>query len=41
MGAFMDDVRVRKAGSPDAEMPGTEVTLIKNIVPGGESGSGQ
>ena len=41
MGAFMDDVRVRKAGSPDAEMPGTEVTLIKTIVPAGEPRSGE
>jgi len=41
MGAFMDDVKVRKAGSPDAEMPGTEVTLIKNIVPAGESPAGE
>jgi len=31
MGAFMDDVKVRKAGSADSAMPGTEVTLIKNL----------
>jgi serine/threonine-protein kinase RsbW len=34
MGAFMDDVKVRKAGLPGAEMPGTEVTLIKSLTPG-------
>jgi serine/threonine-protein kinase RsbW len=34
MGAFMDDVKVRKAGPPGAEMPGTEVTLVKSLTPG-------
>jgi serine/threonine-protein kinase RsbW len=37
MGAFMDDVKVRKAGS--AESPtGTEVTLVKNLAPADPGG---
>ncbi len=39
MGAFMDDVKVRKAGPPDSPNPGTEVTLVKSLAPresGGE-----
>jgi serine/threonine-protein kinase RsbW len=33
MGAFMDDVKVRKAGES-----GTEVTLVKNLIPPGQGG---
>ena len=33
MGAFMDDVKVRKAGDT-----GTEVTLVKNLIPPGQGG---
>jgi serine/threonine-protein kinase RsbW len=33
MGAFMDDVKVRKAGTS-----GTEVTLMKNLVPAEQGG---
>ena len=38
MGAFMDDVKVRKAGSSESPT-GTEVTLVKILAPldqGGE-----
>ncbi len=38
MGAFMDDVKVRKAGPANSPMPGTEVTLIKNLAPPEPSG---
>jgi serine/threonine-protein kinase RsbW len=37
MGAFMDDVKVRKAGLPGTEA-GTEVTLVKNLAPRDKSG---
>jgi hypothetical protein len=33
MGAFMDDVKVRKAGAT-----GTEVTLVKNLTPPEQAG---
>lgn len=32
MGAFMNDVKVRKAGGP-GDSAGTEVTLVKNLTP--------
>jgi serine/threonine-protein kinase RsbW len=38
MGAFMDEVKVRKAGPADSENPGTEVTLIKILTPPESSG---
>ncbi len=38
MGAFMDEVKVRKAGPEGSAMPGTEVTLVKNLTPPGQGG---
>ncbi len=34
MGAFMDDVKVRKLDPSAGQGSGTEVTLVKNVVPG-------